>query len=102
MQQGRDGSRADREFSEVTVSLPPHFHGVDLAVDAELSAALEQAMQAITKLDSTHGVALAPLRGILLRAESVASSKIEQITAGVDVPRLWARPEPLAGRAFRA
>jgi Fic family protein len=84
VQQGREGSRADREFSEVTVSLPPHLHGVDLAVDAELSAALEQAMQAITKLDSTHGVALAPLRGILLRAESVASSKIEQITAGID------------------
>ena len=84
VQQGREGSRADRQFSEVTVSLPPHLREIDLAVDTELAVELEQAMRAITKLDSTHGAALAPLRGILLRTESVASSKIEQITAGVD------------------
>jgi Fic family protein len=53
-------------------------------VDSELAAAMEDGVLEIVTLDQTHGTDLHALGTLLLRTESVASSKIEQIDASVD------------------
>ncbi|HST49590.1 Fic family protein [Jatrophihabitans sp.] len=83
-QSHRGGSKEDRMLREVTVSLPPLIAEQDVSVDASLAADLESAMQEITALDTAHGTQLAALGMLLLRTESVASSKIEAVEAGLD------------------
>ena len=55
-----------------------------VALDSETAADLEAATSEIAKLDSSHADDLSALGTLLLRTESVASSKIEQIQANVD------------------
>jgi Fic family protein len=55
-----------------------------VALDSETAADLEAATSEIAKLDSSHADDLSALGTLLLRTESVASSKIEQIQADVD------------------
>ncbi len=80
----RGGSKDDRMLREVTVSLPPMIAEQSVSVEASLAADLESAMREITALDTTHGAQLAALGLLLLRTESVASSKIEAVEAGLD------------------
>jgi Fic family protein len=80
----RGGSREDRMLREVTASLPPLIAEQDVSVGASLAADLESAMQEITALDTAHGTQLAALGMLLLRTESVASSKIEAVEASLD------------------
>lgn len=69
---------------EVAVSVPPLIAGRRIALDATAAADLESAMHEITALDTVPQGNLAPLGLLLLRTESVASSRIESIEAGVD------------------
>jgi Fic family protein len=69
---------------EVTVSLPPLIASQDLNLDSKLIAELESAMREISMLDSAYGTNLEALGRLLLRTESVASSKIEAIEASLD------------------
>ena len=78
---GRAGRRADRELREVEVAIPPRIAGRPVPVDAPLLASAEEATAAIARLDSRGAGVLAPLALVLLRTESVASSKIERIEA---------------------
>jgi Fic family protein len=55
-----------------------------IAIESDLAADLETAMREISRLDSAYGADLAALGTLLLRTESVASSKIEQVEASVD------------------
>jgi Fic family protein len=80
----RGGTREDRTLRSVTVSLPPYIATINATVDAEIAVEVEAAMGEISRLDSTHGPDLAALSTLLLRTESVASSKIEQVEASVD------------------
>ncbi len=80
----RSGTREDRTLRSITVSLPPLIAGRTVALDSETAADLEAATSEITKLDSSHADDLSALNTLLLRTESVASSKIEQIQASVD------------------
>lgn len=80
----RGGTREDRTLRSVTVSLPPFIAKIDATVDADIAVELEAAMSEISRLDSTHGTHLQALSTLLLRTESVASSKIERIEASVD------------------
>jgi Fic family protein len=80
----RGGTREDRTLSSITVSLPPYIAKVDANIDANAAVDLEAAMSEIARLDSTHGTHLAALSSLLLRTESVASSKIEHVEASVD------------------
>jgi Fic family protein len=80
----RGGGREDRMLREVVVSLPPMIADRSAPVDAALAADLESAMREITALDGAHGVDLGALGVLLLRTESVASSKIEYIDASLD------------------
>ncbi|CAN5372873.1 Fic family protein [soil metagenome] len=83
-QSQRGGTREDRTLRSVTVSLPPYIANIDATIDAGIAAELEAAMSEISRLDSTHGTHLAALGTLLLRTESVASSKIERVEASLD------------------
>ena len=83
-QGNRGGTAADRRLGEVEVRLPPEIRDVDLAASSALSAEIEEATREIAAIDATHGEHLASLSTLLLRAESVASSKIEHVEASID------------------
>jgi Fic family protein len=53
-------------------------------MDAHLAATIEAAVAEIVALDQTHGEHLDALGSVLLRTESVASSKIESVVASLD------------------
>ncbi len=80
----RGGTREDRELRRIQVSLPPLIAASNLPLSAAVAAHIELAMQQISALDRQHGADLAPLGTLLLRTESVASSKIESVEASVD------------------
>jgi Fic family protein len=80
----RGGTRDDRTLSEVTVSLPPMIADRNLSIDSPLAANVESAMREISMLDEAHGAELEALNVLLLRTESVASSKIEAVEASLD------------------
>lgn len=83
-QAGRSGAKEDRMLRKITVSLPPMIADQDLTLDAELASDVESAMREISKLDATQGADLEALGVLLLRTESVASSKIEAVEASLD------------------
>lgn len=83
-QRQRGGTRADRMTTEVTVALPPLIADRAVPVDAASAAGMEEALAEIVALDQAHGGELDALGVLLLRTESVASSKIELVEAGLD------------------
>ena len=80
----RGGTRADRTFSEVVVTLPPLVADRDVPLTASQAADVEEATREITALDNSSGEVLHALGVLLLRTESVASSKIEQVEASLE------------------
>lgn len=66
------------------MSLPPEIRELDVPVDARLANEIEMAVREVTALDVEHGEVLDSLAALLLRTESVASSKIERIEADID------------------
>ncbi|MFI5231402.1 MAG: Fic family protein [Gemmatimonadales bacterium] len=66
--------------------LPVRLHDLAVPLDAETVGAVSEAEHAIRDLNNTNHRALGPLARLLLRTESIASSKIEGMQ--VDVPRL--------------
>ncbi|KRE28499.1 fic protein [Mycobacterium sp. Soil538] len=80
----RGGTREDRTLRSITVSLPPMVAERRVFIESELAADVEAAVLEISRLDSAHGADLAALGTLLLRTESVASSKIERVEAGID------------------
>ena len=83
-QRSRSGTAADRMLSEVVAMRPPLIGARDVRLSPELVAAMEACVLEIAALDHSHGAELAALETLLLRTESVASSKIEHIDASVD------------------
>lgn len=80
----RGGTVDDRTLREVSVSIPPVVAGLDPRVPNDLLAECDLAVRAIARLDETGGPHLRPLATLLLRAESVASSKIEHEDASIE------------------
>ena len=80
----RGGSRDDRMLSEISVSLPPRISKLDVPLTSALAVELESTVLEIAALDTSSGEVLDALGVLLLRTESVASSKIERIQAGID------------------
>lgn len=80
----RSGTRADRTVTEIVASIPPAIASVSIDLPTSVASAAERAMREITALDRSHADVLTPLGVLLLRTESVASSKIEHIEADLD------------------
>jgi Fic family protein len=80
----RGGTKDDRMLREVEVWLPPAIATADPIVPPWLGATMDRALREIARVDEVHGEHLSALSAMLLRAESVASSKIEQVEASVD------------------
>ncbi|MEU4601366.1 Fic family protein [Kribbella sp. NPDC023972] len=83
-QRSRAGTAADRMLTEVVTMRPPLIGHRDVRLSPELVSAMEAGVLEIAALDHSHGAELAALETLLLRTESVASSKIEHIDASVD------------------
>lgn len=83
-QAARGGTIDDRKLSQVTVRLPPYLAGLKPGVPSPIQGEMDEALREIAALDDSHGDHLASLATLLLRAESVASSKIERIEASMD------------------
>jgi len=71
-------------LDQIDVTIPARIAHLNLAIPGEIAEALDTAARAVASLDAAHGPALSALSGLLLRTESVASSKIENINASVD------------------
>jgi hypothetical protein len=74
-QVARAGTRDDRMLDHVDTSIPPLIAELPVPLDAPLAAELETAVREIVVLDNAYGTILEPLAALLLRTESVASSK---------------------------
>lgn len=83
-QEFRGGTIDDRKFAEVAASIPAGIGTIDLHLPTELSTLSETAIRAISRLDAEYGRTLIPLSYLLLRSESIASSKIEAEEAPID------------------
>ncbi len=69
---------------EIQVSLPPLIAELPVRVDGALAASMESALGEVARLDADYADELGALGALLIRTESVASSKIEHIEASVD------------------
>lgn len=72
----RRACRYDTHLPDALASLNPTF-------DGELVGLVSEAEQALRDLDATAGAELAPFARLLLRTESIASSKVEGMQIGV-------------------
>lgn len=80
----RGGTRDDRMLRGITVVIPPFIADRAVPIDAALATDMELAMREITALDTAQGGTLDALGVLLLRTESVASSKIENVQASLE------------------
>ncbi len=98
-QSQRAGAREDRMLGRIEVCIPARLADLEITVPAEpaepaepagpagpaaFASTLDRTVREISILDAGHGSELGALAGLLLRTESVASSKIELIDASVD------------------
>lgn len=83
-QAARGGTRDDRMLTQITVTIPEPIRARTLELPGDLASSLDECARQVSELDRVHGARLAPLGGLLLRTEAVASSKIERITATSD------------------
>jgi Fic family protein len=63
--------------------IPDELGGSELHLDARLAGLIAETEHAIRRLNDEGGSALAPLARLLLRTESIASSKVEGLQMGV-------------------
>ncbi|QWT22812.1 Fic family protein [Subtercola sp. PAMC28395] len=82
--QSRRGTREDRMLREITVSLPPLIAERSYVTPSSLVRETEDAVRDITTLDRETLGPIGALGSLLLRTESISSSKIEQIEASID------------------
>lgn len=70
-----------RTPSQYESAVVPCIAGAPVELRPETLAAVDQATIAVTRFDATHASDLFPFIPLLLRGESVASSRIEQLTS---------------------
>lgn len=83
-QQSRAGTREDRTLSEIEVCIPPLISDKTMDLSQHSLKQLEEATREVISLEASSGKELQALGALLLRTESVASSKIEQVEASID------------------
>lgn len=79
---GRQSNRDDRTLRDYVAAIPPRI--ADLAYDptGATARAHDAALIEVARLEAGWGQYLVPVREFLLRSESIASSRIEQVDAG--------------------
>ncbi len=80
----RGGNREDRMLRHVDVSIPPRIAGLSYRASPRLLSLAEQAIIEVATTDAEARTQSKALGRFLLRSESVASSKIERVSATVD------------------
>src|SRR5687768_9962811 len=83
-QERRGGNRADRMLTEVATSVPPLIAELDYVIPADLTARSERALVALGAMDGEPTGQPAALARFMIRSESVASSKIERVSASTE------------------
>lgn len=83
-QERRTGTIDDRKLRQVEVRLPPMIAAQDLWLSPATTSDMEESLREVSALDSSQGDHLRALETLLLRTESVASSKIEAIEADIN------------------
>lgn len=78
------GSRADRILTSVDATIPPLIAGRDFFSEPSSQVAQEKAVRALAELDADMGPGAPAISAFLIRTESIASSKIEQIDASTE------------------
>lgn len=79
---GRQGNRDDRKLAEYTAAVPPAIAELSYDPTGAVARTHDAALIEVARLEAGWGQYLAPVGDFLLRSESVASSRIEQIDAG--------------------
>ncbi|ORA39400.1 Fic family protein [Mycobacterium aquaticum] len=74
-------SRPSRRHGPYRAAIPPVIADLHLELPSDVYAAAEDASLAITRFDAELGGEIAPFSAVLLRSESAASSRIENLTA---------------------
>lgn len=89
-----DAPAAYRRACRYDAFVPDKLSSLDVRLDARLSGLVSEAEDAIRQLNHEGGTALEPLARLLLRTESIASSKVEGMQLGVrELARAEARAE---------
>jgi len=83
-QQVRSGTREDRMVRSIRACFPSEISKQEFKLDSKLISISEEAISAIANLESTHGGTLNSLDRLLIRTESIASSKIENLQASTE------------------
>jgi Fic family protein len=81
---GRHGTREDRMLREITVSHPPLIGDLRYEPGPAMLSELADAVRKIIVVDADTRGHIRALGGLLLRTESVSSSKIEEVDASMD------------------
>lgn len=74
-------TRAARRGGHYQAAVPPAIAALELELPADVRAEAEDASHEITRFDAALGAEIAPFAAVLLRSESAASSRIENLTA---------------------
>lgn len=80
----RAGTRDDRMVRSIDATVPPFIEHLDYVPSLALMSATESALIAIAQADTDAAGHSAALSRFMIRTESVASSKIERITANAE------------------
>lgn len=72
---------AQRQSGEYQAAVPAEIANLDLRLPSDVLADAEEASQEIARFDTELGGEIVPFASVLLRTESAASSKIENLTA---------------------
>jgi Fic family protein len=79
--QRADLRRVQQQSGGYQAAIPAKIANLDVNLPSEVLANAEDASQEIARFDTELGGEIAPFASVLLRTESVASSKIENLTA---------------------
>ncbi|PPF79216.1 Fic family protein [Subtercola sp. Z020] len=78
------GSRSDRTLRAIDASIPPFIADLTFAVDAGAQTAQDEAVSALATLEADAGPGTRAVSTLLIRTESIASSKIEHVEASME------------------
>lgn len=89
-----DAPAAYRRACQYEAFIPDELSALDVRLDARLAGLVSEAEHAIRQLNDKGGGALGPLARLLLRTESIASSKVEGMQVGLrELARAEAKAE---------